>query len=283
MREKSYSISSNYDARIFYTLFKSIPSNNIIQSLENTKNFTKEIWVQNNSTDRVITGDIFLGFSIEAERNKLLNISKIQKTKLYSLTKFGEFICDNIYSQPSLVWDCLHINHLLLYRIEEKVEHAFSAFYNISLNYIYNIEVGKRFSALDINQEILSKISDKKVGFSTRTVTTLLQWVMMITPALVSPQRYIRQNTNHCSIERTYYALSALYKQYNMSLGMPLLFDEKVLEDIKLYLLVPKDEIIAHLKLLQQTYPNFISEQTGHWGISFIMYKQPEVPFPWLE
>lgn len=282
MKEKYYSIDSNYSSRVFYALFKNIPDDYLIESIDSEKNFTKEIWVQNNTTEEVIDNNICLKFSLEAERNKLLNISKIQKTTLYSITKFGEFLANNIYSQPFIVWDCLHINHLLLYRIEEKVEHAFSAFYNIALNYIYTIEIDKKFSALDINQEVLSKMSDKKVGFSTRTVTSVLQWAMMLNPPLILPNRYIRQNTNHCSIERTYYALSALYKQYNMSLGMPLLFDEKVLEDIKLYLLVPKDEIIAHLKLLQQTYPNFISEQTGHWGISFIMYKQPEVPFPWL-
>jgi hypothetical protein len=278
-KEKAYSVDHSYNARKFDALFRAI---NNITFFEKNKNFTKTLWIQANQTEIVINEKMCGDLAIEAKRTKFLNIDKIKGIPYYSLTNFGEFIVNNIVSQPNLVWDAIHVNHLILYRLEESVEFTFSAFYNIAVNFVYNLEVGSKFVAIEVNQEVISKLSDKDVGFSEKSVSTMLQWTMFLEPPLVTPARYVRQPTNYCSIERTYYALSAMYKQYYMSLGTPLLFDEKTINDIKLYLLVPESEIIPQLRLLQQTYPDFVEEQSSHWGTSFVLNKFPDVPFPWL-
>lgn len=285
-KEKAYSISSNYNAKLFDALFKSVSNisyPNILEiKNEREKRFTRELWTLANITEYSVNETMCGHLAAEATRTKFLVTHRLKQTPFYELTDLGNFVVNNINSQPKLVWDAIHIHHLIQTRIDENVEHTFSLFYNIVMEYVYNLEVGSKFSGMEVNQEVISKLSDKDVGFSERTVTTVLQWAMFLDPPLVIPTRYVRQSTNYCSIERTHYALSAMYKQSNMSLGTPLLFDERTINDIKLYLLVPEGEIIPQLRLLQQTYPNFVEEQSSHWGTSFVLNKFPDVPFPWL-
>lgn len=272
VKEKAYHVSAHYYLNYLENLFKNVPEIPV---------FTRELWL-NNKEKLEIRADVFGSLGTELARNHFLALHSIENKRAYSLTKFGKFIADNIHAQYNLVADIIHINHLILYRINPCVEHTFSAFYNIASDYIYKRPPGKDVISIELNKEIISKMKDKDVGMAVRNAQSILQWFSMLDPPIINPGKYIRQPTDYCSIERVYFALTSLYVQYGMHLGTPLLIDDKVLEDIKLYLLVPESEILPHLRLLSDNYSEAVQEQTSQWGTSFILSKWPDVPFPWL-